>query len=86
MDISKNEFIKRHGDVVLTFSSYYKYTFTYSATFEDGSSLTASIGGNSDEIYRLDVANNEQIKLANLDPYSAYLYKDKKEVYGFYDY
>jgi len=86
MSISKDEFIKKHGDVVLTFNSYYKYTFTYSATLEDGRSLIANIGGNSDDIYRLDVSNNEQIKLANLDPHSAYLYKDNKEAYGFYDY
>ena len=83
--MNKKEFIEKYGDVTVKFSSYYKYTFTYSAEIEEGT-LYADYGGNADEIYKLEVANDETLKLRDLYPYSARIYKDKKEICSFYDY
>lgn len=81
--MSKEEFIKKHGDVVLKFSSYYKYVFSYTAVLGEGTKLIASVGGDSDDIYRLSVSNNEQINLRVLDADSAYLYKDNEALCGY---
>ncbi|MCG8673686.1 MAG: hypothetical protein MI867_30140 [Pseudomonadales bacterium] len=86
MDMSKEEFLEKHGDVILTFSSYYKYAFSYTAELGNGEKIYASIGGCSDDIYRLEVKNNEQVKLRDLDPDSAYFYNRNGAQYGFYGY
>jgi hypothetical protein len=34
--MTRAEFYAKYGDVEVTFSSYYKFTFTYAATLPDG--------------------------------------------------
>jgi hypothetical protein len=85
-ELTREQFIDKYGDVEVRFSSYYKFTFTYSAQLTDGSYLTVSVGGNSDEIYRFKVANNEVVTVRNLNPYTGSVYQDRQEVEGFYDY
>lgn len=46
---------EKFKDVLVTFSSYYKYSFTYTGESEDGYKLRCSYGGSSDDIYRYDV-------------------------------
>lgn len=86
MDISKEEFIKKHGDVIVQFSSYFKYSFTYVGELPNGDQITVLTGGDADEIYRLEVENNETETVASLDPMSAGIYRDGTEIEGFYDY
>lgn len=84
--MTRTEFYKEYGKLKVKFSSYYKYTFTYKTTLEDGSILTCGYGGNHDDIYRHDVTNDGEETLEDLQPYEATVYKDGKEVCRFYDY
>ena len=50
--MTQEQIIEKYGDVVLDFSSYYKYTFYYRGTADDGNTIAVALGGNSDDIYR----------------------------------
>jgi len=85
-DITKDEFIDKYGEIIVQFRSYYKYSFTYEGELKNGDSIMARIGGDSDDIYRIEVVNNETSTIASLDPISAGIYRDGSEICGFYDY
>ena len=59
------EFIAKYGDVKVKFAYYYKYTFTYAGTCKDGNAIYVDVGGDSDDIYGLDVGTNE-VSIENL--------------------
>lgn len=63
----RTEFLEKYSDVLVTFSSYYKYQFTYNGVMPDGFTLICQKGGDTDSIYRLEV-NNEPISLGELWP------------------
>ena len=84
--LTRAEFYAKYGDVEVTFSDYYKYTFTYAATLPDGKRLTVGYGGNSDEIYRHEVAANGVETVSGLQPYTGTVYEGTEEVEGFYEY
>lgn len=84
--MTRAEFYAKYGDVEVTFSSYYKYTFTYAATLPDGKLLTVGYGGNSDDIYMHEVASARAEKVSQLQPHTGAVYEGVKEVEGFYDY
>ena len=88
MSMTKKDFMAKYGSATVRFSSYYKYTFTYSATLPNGSVLSVSIGGNSDDIYRLEVVNNDEQTVGYLDPCAGTVYDPsaKQAVESFYDY
>ncbi len=68
-EVTKQEFLEEYGGVFVEFSSYYKYTFTFVATLAHGNQLCVSIGGDGDDIYRLEV-DSEQITVKELNPRS----------------
>ena len=82
--ISQEEFIKKYGEVEVDFSSYYKYTFTYSGTLPDGRTICVRVGGDSSDIYRFEVVAGESTPIACLDPISGSVYEDGKAVEEFY--
>ena len=84
--MTRAEFYAKYGDVQVTFSSYYKYTFTYAATLPDGKRLTVGYGGNSDEIYRHEVSASCAETVSSLQPFTGAVYAGTDEVEGFYDY
>ena len=84
--MTRNEFMDKYGDVVVTFSNYYKYTFNYKAELPDGSLLVVSYGGNSEDIYRHEVGANSPEVVKTLAPYAGSVYRDGKESESFYDY
>lgn len=84
--MTRAEFYAKYGDVEVTFSSYYKYTFTYAATLLDGKRLTVGYGGSSDEIYRHEVTTSCAVKVSSLCPYMGAVYEGTEELEGFYDY
>ena len=86
IQMTRAEFYDKYGDVEVTFSSYYKYTFTYAATLPDGKRLTVGYGGNHDEIYRHSVSTSTAEKVCLLQPYMGAVYEGTEEVEGFYDY
>ena len=54
--LDKEQILERYGNVKLEFDSYYKYTFTFAGVAEDGAQVSASIGGDSRDIYRMEVS------------------------------
>ena len=83
--MTRAEFYAKYGDVKVTFSSYYKYTFTYAATLPDGKRLTVGYGGNHDEIYSHEVSMSCTETVSGLKPYTGAVYEGGEEVEGFYD-
>jgi hypothetical protein len=83
--MSYEEFIETYGDIVVTFSSYYKYCFRYAATLENGNRLTVEIGGDTTDIYRLEVYNNESLTIRDLEPMGGWMSdKDGVSIENFY--
>jgi hypothetical protein len=71
--MSYEEFIETYGDIVVTFSSYYKYCFRYAATLENGNRLIVEVGGDASDIYRMEVYNNESFTIEDLQPLNAWM-------------
>ena len=46
---------QKYNNVAMVFYYYYKYTFHFKGTADDGSEVFASIGGDSGDIYRFEV-------------------------------
>jgi hypothetical protein len=84
--MTRAEFCEKYGDVPVKFSSYYKYTFTYSTTLPDGKRLVVSYGGCSDDIYRHEVSADSLETINSLQPCQGFVYDGDVEVEGFYDY
>lgn len=84
--MTRQEFYDKYGKVKVKFSGYTKYVFTYTATLPDGNQLTCGYGGNSEDIYRHEVAANCEETVSSLQPSEGGVYQDGKEVEGFYDY
>lgn len=84
-EITKKQFIEKYGEIKVKFESYYKYTFTYSATLPDGKIISVGYGGNSDDIYRFSVTSDEEETIISLYPYTGSVYDDNVEVEYFYE-
>lgn len=86
--LTPEEFRTKYANVVVKFSSYYKFSFTYKAVLDNGNTLTVSCGGNADDIYRLEVVNDEEVTVSKLSPYVGDVF-DKitgSVIETFYDY
>lgn len=84
--MTRQEFYEKYGDVLVTFSSYWKYSFGFSAALPDGSAISVSVGGHADDIYRFEVTAGLPVRVADLEPYGGCVRKDGKEICSFYDY
>jgi hypothetical protein len=60
VDITYDEFIEKYANVRMTFSSYYKYGFTYVGQTDDGVRVSVTYGNDANQIYRfsLDAGHN----------------------------
>lgn len=70
MKMTKEKFIEKYGDILVTFTDYYKYTFTFKGTTRDGKTIVVDVGTDSDSIYRFEVAAGVPKTIRDLDPYS----------------
>ena len=66
--MTQDEFIEKFGSVVVEFSHYYKYLFHYNGTGPASESITVAVGGDSDDIYRLEVCSGEKAAVGSLYP------------------
>ena len=83
--MTKDEFYEKYGQVKVKFSSYYKYTFTFEGTLNDGGRIVIDVGGSSGEIYRFEVCAGLEETISSLEPYSGVVFsEDKREVESFY--
>ena len=55
VNLTRAQFEEKYGQVRVKFSSYYKYVFTFKAELPNGDMLYVSVGGDSSDIYRLEV-------------------------------
>lgn len=85
-EITRQEFLDQYGDSYVTFSCYYKYSFTFTGTLEDGNIITVSAGGDADRIYRLDVNVATPMKVSELDPSYGKVTNMGKTLAEFYDF
>ena len=87
LEMTKEEFIEKYGEVKVKFSSYYKYTFNYIGTLPDGNVISVDCGGNADDIYRYEVVPDMEETISSIDPYAGSVRdKDYKVIDQFYDY
>lgn len=84
--MTRQEFYEKYGEVIVEFAMYYKFTFSYTAKLPDGSSILVRVGGNSDDIYRMEVCTGDKIKIKDLMPYAGSVFKENVEIEEFYDY
>lgn len=81
-EITKDEALKKYGDVVVTFSSYYKYTFSFVGESE-GLSICCEYGGYADLIYRYSVLNNQSCAIKEIDFCRLSVFKDSEVIEEF---
>ena len=84
--MTKEEFLIKYGDVEVTFSEYYKYTFTFCADLPGGLNVSVGYGGDAGEIYRYSLSSGSRFRLRDVDPYTGTVCKDGVKVESFYDY
>lgn len=76
---TQDELNEVHGSVEMKFSSYYKYSFTYIGTTADGKKVVASVGGDSGDIYKMEVVADKMETLQSL--YPSYVKVDGENVF-----
>ena len=82
--MNKEQILEKYGNVKLKFNSYWKYTFTFVGVAADGAKVSTSIGGDSGDIYRMEVSDDCEETLIGLDAECATVTIDGKQV-GSYD-
>jgi hypothetical protein len=86
--LTKEQVIEKYGDIELPFSRYYKYSFSYATTLDDGTVIYGSYGGCSDDIYRHQVLKDDVIIVKYFEDYLNMLTirKDHETLFEYYDY
>lgn len=84
--MTKEEFIEKYGRAKVKFSSYYKFIFVFAGMVDADTMVVVNVGGNSDDIYRMEVSAGVEETIADLDPISGDVWKDGIAVESFYDY
>jgi hypothetical protein len=83
MLISEEEFYAIYGEVKVTFSSYYKFAFLYTATLEHGERIVVRVGGNGESIYNMTVEAGVPISINSLQPSSGWVTANGAEIAEF---
>jgi len=82
--LTREDILKKYGDTAMKFSRYYKYSFTYKGIAKDGNIVVCSEGGDSNDIYRLEVIADEEQSLTHIDPSYCVIYSPKmKELHHY---
>lgn len=82
--LTHEEVIEQFGDVLLEFSSYYKYTFTYDTTVNDYY-IVGKMGGDSGEICKMNVYPGQQIPVNEYTDFYQFTIYKKNEVIFHYE-
>ena len=81
--LSYEELLSQYGDIELKFSSYFKYSFTFTGQIGD-IRIEATIGGSSDDIYRLDIDADQIMTIRMLDARMVSIYKGGQLIAEYY--
>ena len=65
--MTKKEFYKKYGDVLVKFSNYSNYIFAYYGDMPDNKYMICLVGGDKEDIYNYIVAADEYIYLKDID-------------------
>ena len=84
--MTREEFMEKYGNAKVKFSSYYKFSFVFSGELPDGKRISVIVGGNADDIYRMEVDVNAEETVAPLYPHSGDVWDKGVAVESFYDY
>lgn len=79
------EAIDKYGKIPLVFSNYYKYSFGFVGMAPDGARIYMSIGGDSGDIYRLNIGRDKEFFL---DQYCNYarITMNEEEIFSYSNY
>jgi hypothetical protein len=58
------------ADMELKFTGYFKYSFSFVGTAPNGETIVASMGGNPDDIYRLEIEPNKLVRFNKCEDWS----------------
>ena len=87
MEMTRAEFMEKYRDAKVKFSSYYKYTFTFTGSLPGGDRIVVEVGGDSDDIYKMEVVPDYEETVASLEPIGGAVYSTNGTVVdSFYDY
>lgn len=75
--MTKAEFMSKYGKAEVVFDSYYKYTFSFKGNLPDGKTIIIQVGGDSDDIYKLDVVVGQIEIVEKLHPAAGGIYDGK---------
>jgi len=75
---------EKYKNEVVKFTGYYKYTFTFMTTLQNGNTLVAQVGGCADSIYTLAVSSDMIASVDALQPYSLMEINSKGDVVDFW--
>ena len=78
------ELNQKYGDVKVTFTHYYKFTFTFKGTLSDGKTIVARVGGTGEDIYREEITREEK-NIRDLYPYYVTLMDGDEEIEFYYE-
>ena len=85
--MTRKEFIEKYGNETVVFTSYYKYSFVFEGKLKNGTDISISVGGYTDEIYRFSVQSGKEETVQSLEPYFGIVYREGNEVIDkFHDY
>lgn len=80
-NMTTEEVNEKFKNVKLKFTYYFKYTFSFQGTTEDGYEIQCDFGGDSDMIYRFS-ASDVPVNFGNVDDWSIVsVSHNKKQVY-----
>jgi hypothetical protein len=85
IDLTQNEFISKYCLDKVNFYSYFNYIFIFEGVTTDGCRITVSVGGQSDDIYRMEVSNDMEYTIGAIYPFAGSIYKDGVLIEGFYE-
>ena len=84
--MTRDEFYEKYGNVIVRFSHYYKYTFSFSTELPNGLIVIVHYGGNAEQIYRFAVGKDIEIAVRDVEPYAGEVFDGTAKVDEFYDY
>ena len=76
--MTKEQVLEQFGDVVMKFTSYYKYTFSFEAE-QDGLVFLGWFGGDADDIYRYEITVDSVMLVKDFEDQLHRLYIGKGE-------
>lgn len=79
--LTRAEFYEKYKNIRFKFIYYEKYKFIFEGYDLDNQRIIIECGGNSDEVYQIDVSAGVEYSIHDLTPYSGQSFVDT-----FYDY